>query len=81
VNGQPPQNERACTFDAPRKLAGMDVSADICPVRDIPDVRWLMSIARRDMRGQLPRAGGTLDQPARLLDALDTTIEAMTGVD
>jgi len=56
----------------------MPEAAETCPVRDIPEARWLIALARRDMRGQLPAAGGTLDQPARLLDALDITIDAMT---
>ena len=56
----------------------MEEDADICPVQDIGTARWLMQMAARDLRGMPLTAGGSLDQPARLQDMIEETMEAMS---
>ncbi len=49
----------------------------VCPVREVPAWSWLLSAWRWCGEGRLPRAGGVLDQPAWVLDALDAVTAAV----
>jgi len=65
-----PSDPACCTFAEPvARLPGLE-PALVCPARDVSEMEWLFSIADYLPR-HLPDAGGTLDQPALLMDAAE----------
>jgi len=67
------QKVRGCNgLEESRELDGTDVEVDRCPVKAISAfARNVMSMNVFYSRGFLPYAGGFLDQPAKLMDALE----------
>jgi len=78
VDGKPPANVRLCDFAEPKRLVDMKEDADACPVRDINTVRWLLRLGSY-MPSTMLVAGGSLDQPALLLDAVEIAKGAIDG--
>jgi len=51
----------------------------LCPVRRLAGWAWALRLYRWRQAGHLPRAGGVLDQPARVMDVLEVIDDALNG--
>ena len=68
-----PADTTPCTFSEPEaRLPGLE-PALICPYRDIYDLDWLF-VAADMMPIHLPVSGGSLDQPAWVMDAIEAVM-------
>ncbi|WP_167631559.1 hypothetical protein [Mariprofundus ferrooxydans] len=65
-----PSDPAPCMFAEPEaRLPGLEKDT-ICPGREMNSLGWLFQLADY-MPSQLPAAGGLLDQPALLMDAIE----------
>jgi len=72
-----PASDAACRFDPPlARLPGL-APASLCPARDVLALDWLFQVADYLPR-HLPCAGGSMDQPAWIMDAAELINMAAT---
>ncbi len=65
-----PLEPERCRSEQPELwISGSEPNSE-CPARLIPQLTWLFRIWIWAEKGQLPKPGGSLDQPAWLMDAL-----------
>jgi len=57
------------------------IETTCCPARDVPKYTTLYRTWHWASKGHLPHAGGSLEQPAKLMDALAVIDQAVAAYD